>query len=184
MGQVRLKVRIAKDQLRAEVTVRAGKPVTETELAEFLEREGVTHGIDEQVLMDLGAKLADPSYSAEKLVVARGDPGEPGRDSGLILDFTYGLAAGKRQADGSMDFRERSLVVSVAEGDLLATYRPPTQGKPGRTVRGQPISHPAGTVCLPTFGPGVLYDKDRATAVWPSSSPTPRGGSSGVRASS
>ena len=164
MGQVRLKVRIAKDQLRAEVTVGAGEPVTEQELAEFLEREGVTHGIDGQVLTDLGSKLADPSYSAEKLVVARGDPGEPGRDGGLILDFSYGLAAGKRRADGSMDLRERSLVVSVAEGDLLATYRPPTQGKPGRTVKGQPIHHPAGTDCLPTFGPGARYDKGRATA--------------------
>ncbi len=157
-------MRVAKDQLRAEVTVRAGEPVTGQKLAEFLEQEGVTHGIDEQVLTDLGSKLGDPSYRAEKVVVARGDPGEPGRDGGLNLNFSYGLAAGKRQADGSMDLRERSLVVSVAEGDLLATYRPPTEGEPGRTVKGQPIRHPAGTDCLPTFGPGVHYDKGRATA--------------------
>ena len=128
VGHARLTVRISEDRLRAEVTVLAGEPATEQELRQFLEQEGVTFGIDENACRELGAELADSSYRANKVVLACGDPGEPGQDAKFNLRFASEVVAVRTRPDGSMDLRERSLVINVATGDQLGTYRPPTAG--------------------------------------------------------
>ena len=48
------------------------------------------------------------------------------------------------RSDGSVDYRSIQTFTSVSKGDLLAVKYPPSLGKPGVTITGEPIPPESG----------------------------------------
>jgi len=81
-----------------------------------------------------------------------------GHDAHLKLTFNAGQAAGTLRKDGSMDFRERADLHSVAEGDLLGELFPPKTGDYGYDLFGNPINPPEVQKLKVSTGQGVAVD--------------------------
>jgi hypothetical protein len=82
-------------------------------------------------------------------------PPTPGRPGYVELAFEVGLAPGRVDADGHMDFFERGLLKSVRAGQLVARIHPPEAGQPGLSAEGQPLPAPPGKPATLKLGPGV-----------------------------
>lgn len=99
-------------------------------------------------------KSAKTGQSHSVGVVEGSLPGQ-GQDAYLDLTFRSGQEAGTLRDDGSMDFRERTALHSVAEGEILGELYPAVPGTVGQDVFGQPV-HPETPRDLKiTIGPGV-----------------------------
>jgi uncharacterized protein (DUF342 family) len=156
----RIHIAISPDGLEARVTVRPGPATEAAVLDQALRRAGVVFGIDELVREQLVQQLAQPDYSAENLVVARGLAPVKGRDGQLHLAFEPALSPGKLRGDGSLDYLERGLFQPVRQGDVLALYHPPWPGVPGQSVQGKSLEATPGEETCPTLGPAMTMDED------------------------
>ena len=110
--------------------IQAGEPGSERTLPQVLEAAGVVHGIDETKLTLLGRRLGDADFEAQEELLARGTSPERGKPGELSPRFPVGTVAGEKRSDGSVDFRERSLLTPVEPGHIIATYTPPALGTP------------------------------------------------------
>jgi len=141
------------DAMEATLRIRKGRDVpmpTVDELREYVKNCGVNFGILDEVL----AKAAVPSdpNGVEAFTVARGIPvimPEPGRIEFFINFDEKGKP--KRLEDGTVDFKDIHLIIPVEQGTPLVRKVPGKFGRPGRTVRGEPIRIPdVAPVTLPT----------------------------------
>jgi len=86
--------------------------------------------------------------------IASGSAPFDGRDAKIVLAIDTEKKAGEVKADDTIDLRERNMVSSVFEGDLLAVKFLPTIGEPGFTVLGDKIPQKEGKkVDLSVIGP-------------------------------
>ena len=98
----------------------------------------VTHGIDDAACAELGAALADGQFTASGVLVASG-VAPVTRDGGLELAVVLGLLPYVERADGTADYLDRAMLVTVEAGQLVATYHAPV-ATPGVTVHGDTIA--------------------------------------------
>ena len=160
MSGARVELLLSKDRLQAELVITSGEAAGVDLIRAVLREAGVTDGIDEEVLAELGEKLADPDFRSPAVGVAQGDPGAAGRDGELQLRMVPAQLAGSERLDGSIDLRERCVVVNIGDGECLGSYSGPTPGEEGRTVTGEPIHQPDGKQGLPKWGKGVRFDEE------------------------
>jgi uncharacterized protein (DUF342 family) len=99
---------------------------------------GIAHGIDEQAVQKVIGATLDPARR-KHLTLARGSAPVAGVDAHVEYTFDPLKRAGKIMPDGSIDYRERNIVIGVAEGQLLGTVQEATKGQPGYDVFGQPL---------------------------------------------
>ena len=110
-----------------------GKGVTADEVSAALAKAGVSYGIDAAAVTNLCSKGLP-----ERVAVATGLAPENGRDTIFEL-----LVADSRDrvphvnAKGLMDFRDLGAIPLVVADQALMRRIPPTDGKPGRTIRGE-----------------------------------------------
>ncbi len=134
---------ISNDQLMAFIEKTGEIPSSKEEISvsnvlDFLRVKGITHGIVPDTTIEKWLENAKPN---EPLQVAQGSPATMGRDGKVTYHFeNMTIDAGKIKEDGSIDFKERSNIPHVAEGDLLAEKIPPVEGVEGITVGGIPIT--------------------------------------------
>ncbi len=135
-----LTVRIAEDRLAASlVWLRpAEATVSLDELLAALQKAGVVHGIQVDVLERLVNQITGGSAPREPVEVARGTPATPGRDA----SFEFLVGASSESAEGAIDFHERRRFTRVASGERIALWRPAVEGQPGRGVDGSRIEPP------------------------------------------
>ena len=94
--------------------------------------------VDNQVIKK---ELSTNPFDAKQIVVAKGTPPVPGTDGYIKTYFQKDfLEAGKVNAFGMIDFRDRGEVPQVKEGELLAEKFEPVKGIPGTDIFGQPIA--------------------------------------------
>ncbi|MCX7710988.1 MAG: FapA family protein [Clostridia bacterium] len=155
----RVTVEVSADELRAYITL----SVMESEFAEdkkvLLVREilqkltdkGIIFGIKKDVLIN-------NLCNAKQLLVAEGIPPESGQDSVIKL---YELKEVKPEVkeDGNVDHYELNLINKVEAGDWLGERSDPTEGIPGKSVKGNTILPMAGKK-YPLF-----YDKNSVKEV-------------------
>lgn len=158
----RIAVRIAEDGLTAAVEVRAGNAAGQAELALALSAAGVSRGIDAVLCARLSDALADPNFECSEPRTAVGQAPIAGEAGSFEAAFQSGLQAGVLRDDGTMDFHDRGLLVSVAEGALVGHLRPATPGQSGFSVDGKDLSATAGRPLVLQFGPGIAVDADGA----------------------
>ena len=112
---------------------------TAADLASVLESAGVCEGVDEGALGALGEQLSREPAGDPLHLLASARQSTPCQDADVRFSFRYEPGAGRVRADGSIDFRERSVFPSVNQADLLVECRLAIPGQEGLSVRGETI---------------------------------------------
>ncbi len=155
MSLERITIKIMPGEVEAQVLVRSGPPTDRKSLDEALQAAGVVFGVDEEACEDVAGCLQDSDYEIDELVVARGSAPVRGKAGRLELQFNPELLAGRLRGDGTLDFRDRGLLAPVEPGEVIATYTPPTESRPGRSVEGRELAAEPPRDPLPTLAQGV-----------------------------
>ena len=137
-----------------------GKPITPQFILDALNASNVVHGIDKQAVEALGR---NPRYDNRQLI-ATATPPEDGKVASIEFHFpTTNEVKPKILPDGSVDFKQLSLIKNVAEGEILCTKTPATEGIPGSDVSGDPIEpRPGKDIPLP-LGKNTVISEDELT---------------------
>jgi uncharacterized protein len=137
-------VQISPDRLKAWIRVSpafGGSPVTESLVRRTLEEQGIHFGIDDQLLRRIVS-----AGGCEKELVAKGIPpipGEKAKFEQLVHESSHKGIPQERE-DGTVDYKDLGLFLSVTKGTPLLRRLPPAEGTPGTGVDGNPIPAPAG----------------------------------------
>lgn len=141
----------------AVATYRTFPPdLTEEAVQAALAAAGVVRGIDAAAIQK-GVMTLTP----RRLVVAAGQPAVDGRDA--QLDVLVAVDEGTPyvvRPDGSLDYRDRPDVPSVAAGTPLARIRPATAGELGWDLFGREKPPRAGRPLTVLTGSGAVLQED------------------------
>lgn len=156
----RITVELSEDELRAFVTLcveekelsSSGRADLFKEVLRKLKEIGVTYGIKNNVIL---SKMVNNT----PVLVAEGNAPVNGDDSRIRM---YELKEAKPEAkeDGNVDHYELNLINRVAVGEWLGEKTDPTEGFPGKTVKGS-ILLPVPGKDLPLF-----YDRNTVREVY------------------
>ncbi len=132
-------VKVSPDRLTAWVVVTqafGGNPFSETLLKETLEAHHVKFGIKEDVLQDI-----IKNGWTEKRLIAEGKPPDEGEKAKFVslVEESDHKGIPQEREDGSVDYKNLGLYLTVSEGTPLLRHFPPTPGTPGTGVDGEPI---------------------------------------------
>ncbi len=117
-------------------------------------------GIKNIDLMKLKSLVSSPVYD-EDIVVAAGMAAIPGDDGTMeFLVRTTSDGKPKEYENGTIDYRDLGLIQNVTAGQVLCVLTPPTEGKPGFTVKGETIKPKPGKPAPVTAGPNTLLSPD------------------------
>lgn len=114
-------------------------------LPELLKEANILFGIDQPALLGAQEIINNEFNDFHDIPIAHGIPPEAGEDAYLQFALEIGPIAGQILEDGSIDFRERRIMIGVSKGELLATKIPAVPGTPGMDVLGQEIEPDGGT---------------------------------------
>jgi hypothetical protein len=149
--------------MSAEATVAAGPAEPAAQLAAALKTAGVVHGLDQELILETGTRLLDPSFSFRG-VIARGEPSLPGKDGRMEPAAKPGPHPGAALAGDRIDFHERGLLQPAHQDDVVGRHHRPQPGKPGRDVRGKAIPAPPVKDTGTRLGQGVVERDDLVRA--------------------
>jgi hypothetical protein len=134
---------VSPDKMKAQVTFHppgeGGKHPSPAQARELLRENKITYGVMEEELKNALAQCAQGGYPDQPVVIAEGTPplnGENGK-----IDFLFNLETSlkpKVNPNGTVDYKNVELVVSVSKGQELARLIAPTKGAPGRDILGRP----------------------------------------------
>ncbi|MEN6315059.1 MAG: FapA family protein [Clostridiaceae bacterium] len=156
----RITVELSEDELKAYIILcvdekellPSGRAALFKEIVYRLKEYDITYGIKKEVLL---SSLSNNT----KILAAEGIASVNGVDSAIK---TYELKETRPEAkeDGNVDHYELNLINRVAAGDWLGEKTDPTDGFPGKTVKGSMLM-PSKGKDLPLF-----YDKNTAREVY------------------
>ncbi|QEP42855.1 DUF342 domain-containing protein [Ectothiorhodospiraceae bacterium BW-2] len=133
------------------------------QLEALLTKEGVVHGLISQE--QLKNYLSGESGSSGSWTIATQSEPTPGSAGTIEYHFdTDPVRVGTLKEGGAIDFRDRGDIPEVKKGDLLARRLPATPGRPGRTVRGEPIPPPKAEEAYLITAMGVELSRDNNEA--------------------
>lgn len=153
---------VSSDQLEAYINLEppsnGGEPVTMELMTAALEKSGISYNIDTKRLEEL-IKL--PFYG-EDILIATGEMPENGTDGTISFTFETDTSKlkPKENADGSVDFHDLGIVQNVTKGHVLAIITPPTEGKPGMSVRGKDLNQKKGKPVPSYVGKNTELNED------------------------
>ncbi|MCB1194556.1 DUF342 domain-containing protein [bacterium] len=142
-------VNISKDRFTATLDVypKDGMPfdVSPFELKQILKKNGVVNGVQINALGEISRQLAQSGENIQDAVVAKGIMPIDGKDHRIeyVVD-TISKSIGKRNEDGSIDYRQRESIVKVIKGQIIAYYHEATNGLDGMTVDGKVVRAQVG----------------------------------------
>ena len=145
-----LSVRISKDRHEAFLSVkglRPGQQLKESNVREFLKKEGVVYGLNDEAIRTFCEN------GAREVPCARGIPPKDESEPEIRYFFRTdtGTAPAQRE-DGSVSFDDLGIVQNVKKGDLLCRLIPPEPGRDGIDVTGKAVPHRKSR--LPSFPSG------------------------------
>jgi len=109
------------------------------DLRKLIRDHGICFGIIDSALEEVAECIDNDENEFRTIIIAKGRPPGISHDAYLRYELEIGPIAGLILDDGSIDFRERKIMVPVAANQLIATKIPPTQGDPGTNVLGEQI---------------------------------------------
>lgn len=113
-------------------------------LDEILAEAGVIAGIDQLALGKARHLIDQGCDDFEEILFAKGSFPREGEDAELRFELEIGPLAGHLLDDGTIDFRDRRIMVGVSAGQHIATKIPAVQGEPGYNVLGVEIEPKSG----------------------------------------
>lgn len=161
-------IEITPDKMMAVVSFKPknekGRTLSIDDIRRKLHMKGIMYGIDEQVMAQID-KQRQPGF---KYIIARGTLPEKGEDAKHHFHFDYknmDKLQPKENEDGTVDFKDLSIVHNVQKGDVLYERIPATQGINGKNVLGEPIRAQKGKDIRLPKGKNVEVLKDGHTLV-------------------
>lgn len=176
MAEERIQLTIADGGLEASVQIEPGAALDDEALSAALAAAGVCFGVDTAAVAEIDAQLHDPAFALRERVIARGKPPRDGKDGAIDLAIEIGPLPGTQRRDGSLDWFERSTLTRIREGERIGSIRPPTPGRPGKSVDGNEIEQTAGAPVEPVLGDGVRLEEGGELVAARSGAVTFRGG--------
>ncbi len=114
-------------------------------LPELLVEAGILFGIKQSSLQQTQELITRGYGDFLEIPIAFGKSPEEGEDAYLEFALEIGPITGQLLEDGSIDFRERRIMIGVEKDQLLATKIPAIPGTPGTNVLGEQIAPRGGT---------------------------------------
>jgi uncharacterized protein (DUF342 family) len=155
-------ISVAKDEMEAYVTVHGNTPmpIKKSEIMKALRQEGVSFGIDEDVVDN----LVNGSYNELTLKVARGQKPVDGADGWYELFFRTNVErTPKLLPDNSVDYQNIEWFEVVKKGQKIAFYHAASEGTAGRNIRGAVLPARKGKEQRVLAGRGFAVEPDGRT---------------------
>lgn len=114
-----------------------GHSIRQEDLPTLFTDTGIIFGIKEEAQEKVTTFLNQKESEFKKILIAQGQQVGKSEDAYLRFEIEIGPIAGTLLHDGSIDFRDRRVMVSVKEGELIATKVEAIQGHPGINVFGE-----------------------------------------------
>ncbi len=121
-----------------------GHSLKQENIEDLLASQEIIFGIDQDAINDANEFLKSGEKEFRSFVIARGQPVGNSVDAFLRYDMVIGPIAGTLLENGSIDFRERRIMVGVSADQCIATKIPALQGAPGVNVYGEETPAKAG----------------------------------------
>jgi uncharacterized protein (DUF342 family) len=137
-----------------------GHSLQHEDLNQLIAEAGITFGLEADAIEEAKEILRDGQQHFHTIVIARGRPVGISRDAYLQFAFEIGPLAGKILDNGSIDWRERRVMVPIEANQLIATKIPPVQGPPGINVFGQETPAREGKDLKVQIQNDVKYSKE------------------------
>ncbi len=141
-------VEISPDGMQATLYIHPPIPgstaLADQDLSQLLESAGIVHGIDPDALQQAREFIRERRSEFFQIPVAAGTPPGISTDAEIRFELEIGPLAGRLLADGSIDFRERRIMVGVHAGQHIATKIPSIPGSTGINVLGEVIEPEEG----------------------------------------
>ncbi len=140
--ECKIEIQVSPDRLMAWIRVSpafGGAPLTEAMIRQALEDRRVCFGVNEDLIMQI-----QQDGQCERKLIAEGTspaPGEPVKFEQLVRESEH-KGVPQERANGSVDYKDLGLFLSVTPGTPLLKHIPPTAGSPGTGVDGSPIPAP------------------------------------------
>lgn len=156
------RVRVTEDRMMAIIRFyppsRNGKYMTEKDIVNELDRAKVTYGISPKVIR---AYMAGRQFCRD-IPIAKGKNVVRGRDAEIVYKFdTAPTSKPQLLEDGSVDFHQLDILISVKKGDLLAELIPEIPGETGMDVYGNVINPPKVHKCNLKYGRNIVLSEDK-----------------------
>ncbi len=139
---------IAPDAMQVSISIHPplenGHSLQREGIEKLLAEEGIVFGINDEALNNVQNFLAQEIKEFKKFVIACGQTVGKSSDAYLRYDIEIGPIAGTLLENGSIDFRDRKIMVGVHGDQCIATKIPAVQGKPGINVYGKETAAPPG----------------------------------------
>jgi uncharacterized protein len=107
------------------------------DIDKLLAEETLVFGINNEALENVKEFLSKKEKEFRKFIIACGQPVGESKDAYLRYEMEIGPIAGTILENGSIDFRDRRIMVGVSAGQCIATKIPAVQGEPGINVYGE-----------------------------------------------
>jgi hypothetical protein len=114
-----------------------GHSLRQDEIETLLAEEAIVFGINHEALGNVKIFIARKEKEFRKFVIACGRPVGQSTDAYLRYEMEIGPIAGTLLDNGSIDFRDRRIMVGVSAGQVIATKISARQGEPGINVYGE-----------------------------------------------
>ncbi len=141
-------VAISFDKLSASLLIYPPLPerraLRDENLEEMLQSSGLCHGVDQGAVEKAKQIIAAGRIEITEIPIAKGTMPGRGTNAHLVYALEVGPIAGRCLEDGSIDFRERRIMVGVKAGEVIATKIPAVPGTPGKNVLGEAIEPKGG----------------------------------------
>ncbi|BHH83331.1 DUF342 domain-containing protein [Desulforhopalus sp. 52FAK] len=134
-------ITISPDKMKATLSlhppIESAPPVTEKLIGTVISDSGITYGIDDNALSKIHTIIKDKEIEFNKITFAKGKSVGESFDSYLRFDMEIGPIAGTILENGSIDFRDRRIMVGVKANQCIATKIPAIEGDPGINIMGE-----------------------------------------------
>lgn len=145
--QLQSLITIADDDLQAHMDIYAqtasGKEITEEDINQELSNQGISYGIDQDIIkislkQALNLSSNKPIACVEQVLVASGTPPVEGKDASLILSREENVV-GAELSNGYIDFHELGYPWNVSKDDRVGYLREARPATEGTTIQGNTI---------------------------------------------
>jgi hypothetical protein len=132
---------ISPDKMKASIAIHPplenGHSLQKEDVEALLAEEAIIFGINKESLAKVRDFLRQEEKEFRKFVIACGQPVGVSKDAYLRYEMEIGPIAGTLLENGSIDFRDRRIMVGVSAGQCIATKMRAIQGEPGINVYGE-----------------------------------------------
>lgn len=158
----RIEVFVDGDHMKAMIQVfppeYGGKPLTQDLILSALTAKEIHFGLDQSLLQ----RVLEEKLYQKMLIIARGQPAVDGQD-GIVEELfprqqSIHLVESE---DGSIDFKDLNVYVSVEENQTLCLITPPTEPISGRNIHGHEVHGRRGKSPIIPRGEGTFLNESQ-----------------------